>query len=194
MPEWEAKPFVGAVVDLSLFQATLLFGFVLLLAGASLLLKYTSVSAVARSFPRSKNAGYLLMGLAMAWTLWRVTQLGPADYGDFKRYIFIGFLVLGGLAFKYAPDFLSVRALTILYLLAADRLLDAAWMRYEESLRLFLVAAVYVGIALAIYLAYAPYRMRDFFSWLFAVDSRAKRFAVFLAAFGLVISGVAFAY
>lgn len=179
---------------MTLFQATLLFGLALLAAGGILLLKYNSASALARGFPRSRQAGIALMVAAMGVTLWKVAHLGAADYGDYKRYILIGFLVLGALAFKHAADFLSVRAATILFLLAADSLLDAAWMRYDEPLRLLLVAAVYLGIGLSLYLAYAPYRLRDFFGWLFFVESRAKKFAMALVVYGVLLGGVAFAY
>lgn len=181
-------------MQLSLFQATLLFGLILLGAGASLLLKYRPVAAVARGFPRSGQAGVLLMILAMGWTAWKVWNLGSADYGDFKQFILIGFGVLGLLSFKYAPDFLSVRAATILYLYFADMILDSAWMQYAEPLRLFLVTPVYIGVALALYLAYAPFRLRDFFTWLFAADARAKRLASVVAGYGVLLSGIAFAY
>lgn len=181
-------------MEFSLFQATLFFGLVLLAVGVGLLFKYKPVSAIARGFPRSEQAGTVLMILAMAWTAWKVVNLGAADYGDFKQYILIGFGVLGALTFKYAPDFLSVRASTILYLYFADMMLSSAWMRYDEPLRLFLVTPVYIGIALSLYLAYAPYRLRDFFTWTFAIDSRAKKLAVFLTVYGVMLSGVAFAY
>lgn len=181
-------------MEFSLFQATLFFGFILLAAGAVLLWKYSTVSAVARGFPRSSQAGTVLMILAMAWTAWKVWNLGPADYGDFKQFILIGFGVLGALTFKYAPDFLSVRASAILYLYFADMLLGGAWMRYDEPLRLLLVAPVYLGIALSLYLAYAPYRLRDFFNWAFARDARARKLAMFLTGYGVLLSGVAFAY
>ncbi len=182
------------VVELSLFQATFLFGIALLLLGGSFLLKYKPASALARSFPRSKQAGIVLMILAMAWTGWRVAHLGAADYGNFKQYILIGFGLLGVLSFRYASDFLSVRASTILFLLAADELLGGAWMRYDQSSRLFMVVPVYLGIALSLYLAYAPFRVRDFFGWLFANDGRAKKFAGVLAVYGLLVSVIAFAY
>lgn len=159
-----------------------------------MLLKYKPVAAIARSFPRSPQAGTVLMIVALAWTGWKVLNLGAADYGDYRQYILIVFGLLGLAAFKYAPDFLSVRASTILYLYLADWLLDAAWMQYAEPLRLVMVAPVYLGIALALYLAYAPYRVRDFFGWLFSLDARAKKLAVFFTCYGVLLTGVAFAY
>lgn len=181
-------------MDLSLTQSTLLFGLLLLAAGGSLLLKYSSVSAIARSFPRSEQAGNVLMALAMIWTGWKVWHLGSMDYGDYKQYILVGFGVLGALSFKYASDFLSVRASVILYLFLADMLVDSAWMRYDEPLRLLMVFPVYVGIALALYLAYAPYRVRDFFAWSFTVDSRAKTLALVATLYGAALLGVAFSF
>lgn len=157
-------------------------------------LKYTSVSAMARAFPRSEKAGNVLMVLAMIWTGWRVWNLGSMDYGDFKEYILIGFGVLGILAFKYAPDFLSVRASTILYLFFANAMVDSAWMHYEEPLRLLMVTPVYIGIALALYLAYAPYRLRDFFGWAFANEGRGKALAIGFTLYGALLCGVAFSF
>ena len=159
-----------------------------------MLFKYTPVSAMMRGFPRSGQAGKVLMILAMAWTGWKVWNLGSMDYGDYKQYILIGFGILGALSFKYASDFLSVRASCILYLFFADILVDSAWMRYEEPLRLLMVTPVYIGIALALYLAYAPYRLRDFFGWLFASPSRAKLFSVLLSGYGAVLAGIAFSF
>lgn len=181
-------------MELSLTQSTLFFGLILLAAGGSLLLKYSSVSAMARSFPRSDQAGKVLMILAMAWTGWKVWHLGSMDYGDYKQYILIGFGILGALSFKYASDFLSVRASTILYLFFADMLVNSAWMQYDKPLRLLLVFPVYAGIALSLYLAYAPYRLRDFFTLIFAQPSRAKGLAALVAVYGLVLSGVAFSF
>lgn len=181
-------------MELSLTQSTLLFGLSLLAIGGSLLLKYTSVSAIARGFPRSDQAGKVLMILAMIWTGWKVLHLGSMDYGDYKQYILVAFGVLGALSFKYASDFLSVRASSVLYLFFADMFVDSAWMRYEEPLRLLLVTPVYIGIALALYLAYAPYRLRDFFSWTFAQPLRAKGLALIASLYGAVLCGIAFSF
>ena len=106
----------------------------------------------------------------------------------------MGSILLGALSFKYAADFLSVRASCILYLFFADILVGSAWMRYEEPLRLLMVVPVYIGIALALYFAYAPYRVRDFFAWAFAREARGKRLAMVAAGYGLLLSGVAFTF
>ena len=180
-------------MQLTLFSATLLSGLVLLGIGLAFLLS-DPFNAMIKGFPRSKIAAYVTMGIGGVWILFRVTQLGEADYGNFKQYIFIGFLVLGVGAFKYAPDFLSVRGACIIFLLIADLLLGAAFGVYEAPLRLFLVTPVFIGIAVSLYLAYAPYRVRDVLSWLFAGAGRMKLLGILIALYGGLLSGVAFAY
>ena len=56
------------------------------------------------------------------------------------------------------------------------------------------VTAVYVALGLAIWLGAQPYRLRDFFSWLFARPGRARGVGGALAGYGLILCGVAFSY
>ncbi|MCH6257576.1 hypothetical protein MLD52_13525 [Puniceicoccaceae bacterium K14] len=181
-------------MQLSLFQATFFVGIVFLAFGVSLLLNLNSVSALLRSFPRSRRAAYVTMIIGGAWTLYGVTQLGEADFGNFKQYIFIGFLLIGIGAFKYSPDFLSVRGACIIYLLMAYVLLQPAYMQYEKPLRLLMVTPVYMGIALSVYLAHSPFRVRDFFNWLFLGSGRTRIFGLAFAGYGALLSGVAFSF
>lgn len=181
-------------MELSLFQATFFLGFVFLAFGLALLTNISSVSALLRAFPRSRRAAYVTMALGGGWALYGVTQLGEADFGNFKQYIFAGFVVIGIGAFKYSPDFLSVRGSCIVYLLLAHVLLEPAYMQYDQPLRLLMVTPVYIGIALAIYLALSPFRVRDFFNWLFIGNARAKSLGILFAGYGLLLGGVAFAF
>jgi hypothetical protein len=92
------------------------------------------------------------------------------------------------------PDFLAVRGLAVLMLLGAMPLLDAAYMEYDHPQRLFMVSAVYVGIALAIYLGASPFRLRDFFEWLFQRPMRGRILGGVLAGYGVLLAVVAFTY
>lgn len=179
---------------MSLFFATFLTALILLVCGAVLIWNGPMVGAVARRFPRSQRAAYVTMGLGAAWTLYRVTQLGEADFGSYRTQIFIGFLALTILAFRFVPDFLSVRGLCVLILLSSDVLLTAAYMRYEEPARLFLVSLVYAMILLALYLAVSPFRVRDFFQWMFARNNRARAVGAVVSMYGLVLLGAAISY
>lgn len=181
---------------MSLFLATLLPGLFLAALGTLLLWNNSVVAATARAFPRSNRASWVLFGLGAVWFVWRISVLGEADLIFFKspRPVMIAFAVLAVLAFLYMPDFLAVRGLSILVLLAAEPLLTAAYMEYGHPQRLLMVTAVYVALTAALYLAAAPYRLRDFFEWLFLRPARPRLLGGFLLAYGLVTTAAAFTY
>lgn len=179
---------------MSLFLSTFLTGIVLIAAGAPLLWNGKAVAPLLRSFPRSRRAAYVTMTLAAVWTLYRITQLGDADFGRYKNILLIVFGLLAVLSFRYVPDFLAVRGTSALMLLSADVLLTSAYMQYDLPQRLFLVILVYVGIFLALYLAVAPYRARDFLNWLFSTSGRPRALSMTLAACGLVLVVISLTY
>lgn len=179
---------------MSLTVATLIPGIALLLLGVLLLAGHSAFVAACKAMPRSNAATIFFFGGASLWFLARVWTLSEADFGEYRVWLFIGFAAVALLSFKYVPDFLAVRGLAALMLLAASPLLDAAYMDYQHPQRTLMVGAVYVGIALAIYLGAAPFRLRDFLGWLFARPNRARMLGGALAAYGLVLAVVAFTY
>jgi len=181
---------------MSLFLATLLPGLFLAALGILLLWNNPMVGSMARSLPRSNRAAWLFFGAAAAWFLLRISHLGESDLIFFKtpQPVMLGFGVLALLAFFYTPDFLSVRGLSVLMLLVAEPLLYAAYMEYQYPQRLLMVTAVYIGIALALYLAAAPYRLRDFFEWLFFRPARPRVLGAIVLVYGLVTAAAAFTY
>jgi hypothetical protein len=181
---------------MSLFLATLLPGLFLALLGALLLWNDPRVAAFAKSLPRSQRGAWVFFGGGAVWFLWRISRLGEADLIFFSTptVVMIGFGALALLAFFYAPDFLAVRGLCLLMLLAAEPLLYAAYMEWTHPQRLLMVSAVYLGLLLALYLAAAPYRLRDFFGWLFPVPSRVRLLGGLLLFYGLATGAAAFTY
>ncbi len=181
---------------MSLFLATLLPGLFLALLGALLLWNDPRIGASARAVPRSKSGAWLFFGAGSAWFLWRLSLLGESDLIFFKtpQPVMLGFAVLAVLAFIYTPDFLAVRGLCVLMLLAAEPLLYAAYMEYQHPQRLLMVVAVYTALTAALYLAAAPYRLRDFFDWLFRTPGRTRLAGALLLFYGLATSAVAFTY
>lgn len=181
---------------MSLFLATLLPGLFLALLGATLLWNNSFVGSTAKALPRSTRGAWLFFGAGAGWFIWRCAQLNESDLIFFKTPgpVMIAFGVLAGLAFRYTPDFLAVRGLCVLMLLAAEPLLYAAYMEYDHPQRLMMVTAVYLGLALALYLAAAPYRLRDFFEWLFQRPARTRLVGAILLSYGLGTAAVAFTY
>jgi hypothetical protein len=181
---------------MSLFLATLLPGLFLALLGILLLWNNPVIASVARTFPRSSRAAWLLFGVGSAWFLWRLSHLGESDLIFFKtpQPVMLGFGILSVLAFIYTPDFLAVRGLCVLMLLVAEPLLYAAYMEYQHPQRLLMVSAVYVSLGLALYLAASPFRLRDFFDWLFRQPSRPRLIGAILLSYGLATAAAAFTY
>jgi len=59
---------------------------------------------------------------------------------------------------------------------------------------LLMVSAVYLGLGLALYLAAAPYRLRDFLEWLFQQPARVRLVGAILLSYGLATAAAAFTY
>lgn len=181
---------------MSLFLATLLTGLLLATLGGLLVWNDPRVAAAAQALPRSRRAAWVLFGGGTAWFLGRVAQLGEADLIFFQQPtpVLLAFGLLAVLAFIYAPDFLAVRGLCVLVLLAAEPVLQAAYMEWQHPQRLVMVGVVYVALALALYLAASPFRLRDGFAWLFQRPARARGLGAALLAYGLVLVATAFTY
>ncbi len=179
---------------MSLFLATLLVGFVWLLFGAVLAADTAVVRSTLRAFPRSMTAAYVLFGGAAAWFLSRVAVLSEADFGQFRIPLFVGFAAVAVLSFFYVAEFLAVRGLAALILLAAGPLLQTAYGEYDIPLRLFMVTAIFVALTAALWLGAQPYRLRDVIEWVQRVPGRARLVGSSLVVYGLLLVGVAFTY
>ena len=179
---------------MSLQIATLIPGLLLLALGLPLLLNSSGYVAMLKSFPRSTAAAYLFFGVGAAWFLYAIWHLSPADFGEYRTYLFIGFLLVAALSFKCVPDFLAVRGLATVILMGAMPLLDAGYMNFEHAQIFLYKIAVYLAIAAAIWLGAQPWRLRDFFGWLFAQPGRTRGVGSALAGYGLLLAIVAFTY
>ncbi len=178
---------------MSLFLATLLTGLLLCVLGVLFLLHHPVVIAALRALPRSPVATLVLFGGGLLWFLVRVANMGDADriIGASNVPWVIAFAVLGVLSIKFVPDFLAVRGLSILLLLAASPVLDASFMNFEPQVYPLNVLA-YLAIIAALYLAAVPYRLRDFLQWLFAAPARARGFGAGLLLYGILLNVMAF--
>jgi len=179
---------------MSLFLATLLPGLFLVLLGLPLLLGNAGAASLLKSLPRSPSAAWIFFGGGAVWFLYNVWHLSMADFGEYHVLLCFAFGAIALLAFKCVPDFLAVRGVSVLMLLSATPLLNAAYMEYDHRQSRFMVTLVYVGIALALWTGAQPWRARDFLSWLFARPGRSRGFGGLLAVYGLLLCGLAFTY
>ncbi len=180
---------------MSLFTVTLSAAILLIALGAALLWSGALVERAARGFPRSTIAAVVFFGGGGLWFLRELSELGPADFGDYKQILILVFAAVGLGAFFVAKDFLAVRGVAVLALLAARPTLDASMVYTPppES-RVVLNGIVYVAIALAIWLGAAPYYARDIIAWLYAKRGRARALGAICLAYGIVLAVLAAGY
>ncbi len=144
---------------------------------------------LAFKFLRSPRAAVALFGAGIVWFVLILLNLSEADFGNYKFILIAIFGGAGLLAFKYLPDFLSVRGLSVVMLLALREFIDSAYM-LDIPARLTMVAIAYVLVVAFIYFGCLPYRMRDLFEWLWQKSSRVKSFGglFILAALSMYVS------
>jgi len=90
------------------------------------------------------------------------------DLGEFSQYrtwLQIGVPIAFVLTLTFVDEFLAVRALGMLALLAAEPILSAAFLRPEVT-RLLLVLLAYIWLTLGLFWVGMPYVLRDQIHWL----------------------------
>lgn len=68
-------------------------------------------------------------GRRFVYGIW---HLSPADFGEYRKILFVAFAAIAALSFWCVPDFLAVRGGCVLVLMGAMPLLDAAYMEYDK--------------------------------------------------------------
>ncbi|CAN5315813.1 hypothetical protein BH20VER2_BH20VER2_00660 [soil metagenome] len=152
------------IYELSLRTAGLLAGVFLLLLTLPGLLLPGPVREWWRKLPRSRGAGVVLLSIAFGWSLWLLATMEMGEFSGFRRPLLIALPIGFVLVLRFVNEFLAVRALGILLLLAAEPLLEAALLRYEMS-RLLVTALAYVLIVKGMFWVTMPYLMRDHIAW-----------------------------
>jgi hypothetical protein len=151
------------IYHLSLQTAGIIAGVLLVLFSLPGLIK-PSLASVAQKFPRSHIAGVILLTICLVWTFWLLATIQMGEFSAFRRPLLIALPIGYGLVLRFVGEFLAVRALGILCLLAAEPLLDAAFLRYEPS-RLLVTVLAYLLIVAGLFWVAIPYVLRDQINW-----------------------------
>ena len=179
------------IYHLSLHTAGMIAGFFLILVGFIGLVKPDSANAIQR-FPRSRVAGIVLLTICLAWTFLLLATIQMGEFSSFRRPLLIALPIGYVLALRFVDEFLAVRALGILCLLAAEPLLDAAFLRYETS-RLLVTVFAYLLIVAGLFWVTMPYLLRDQINWSARTVFRWRSLHAIAFCYGAVILGFAFA-
>src|SRR5437867_9080425 len=151
------------IYHLSLQTAGIIAGAFLILMSLPGLFK-PDLANVAERFPRSRVAGVILLTVCLLWTFWLLATIQMGEFSSFRRPLLIALPIGYVLVLRFVDEFLAVRALGILCLLAAEPLLDAAFLRYETS-RLLITVFAYLLIVAGLFWVAIPYVLRDQINW-----------------------------
>jgi len=178
------------IYHLSLHSAGIVAGAFLIVVALIGLIKPDFAHTVQR-FPRSRVAGVALLTICLAWSFWLLDTIQMGEFSGFRRPLLIALPIGYVLALMFVDEFLAVRALGILCLLAAQPLLDAAFLRPEMS-RLLVTVFAYLLIIAGLFWVAIPYVLRDQINWSTRSVSRWRCLHAVALIYGGVILGYTF--
>ena len=152
------------IYHLSLQTAGLIAGLFLLLVSMPGLISPDLSRGFAQRLPRSRVAGFILLTVDLFWSLWLLATMEMGEFSGFRRPLLIILPIGFFLVLRFVDEFLAVRALGILFLLAAEPLLNAAFLRTETS-RLLVTVFAYLLIVVGLFWVTMPYLLRDQINW-----------------------------
>jgi hypothetical protein len=135
-------------------------GLLLFISHALGLIKPFATINFVRAFPRSRVAGTVLLLFAAVWSFLLVTNIDLGEFSRLRGLMLLGIVIGALLSWLYVEEFLAVRSLGMLLLLASEPILESCALRIEES-RLLLVSLAYAWIIAGLFFVGMPYLLRD---------------------------------
>jgi hypothetical protein len=143
-----------------------------------------------KKFPRNTALGVLFMLAGTGWFVWNLATTDISDFAEFRPLMLLGFVVIGVGSCFFVRDYLPVRGLAVLMLLAADLVLDV--QRWHPSpLKNLVTVWMYGWIVLAMWVTVAPWRVRDWIAWLGVSETRVRLLGLGGLAWGGLITAMA---
>jgi len=159
-----------------------------------MLVKPAQVQGFLQKFPRHPWLGQGILGVGLAWFWLLIAPQGlgtlsalAMDLGEFNgakpllQWLVPLSLVLVTLSVR---DFLAVRALGLLGLMAASPLLEAAFLK-EPASRLLVPVFAYAMLTASMFWVGMPYLFRDAVSWVSASPQRWTAMALAGLGYGI---------
>lgn len=179
---------------LSLYTVGLVLAVWLIAVHALMLAKPVMVQGFLKRFPRNQLLGQILLvvGLAWFWLLIAPENMGlisslAMDLGEFngaKPLLRILVPVSMFLVATSVRDFLAVRALGVVGLMAASPLLEGAFLKDPMS-RLLVPIYAYALLTASMFWVGMPYLFRDAVNWATAKSSRWTLLSIAGLAYGV---------
>jgi len=173
------------IYQLSLRAAGILVGLLLLVLGGFGLLSPGFFQSAAKQLPRSRIAGIVLLTIALIWSVWLLATIEMGEFASFRRPLLIALPIGYVLVIRFVDEFLAVRALGILCLLAAEPLIDAAFLRYGLS-RLVVTVFAYILVIAGLFWVTMPYLLRDQINWTLTSNTRWRLVNGVVLVYGVI--------
>jgi hypothetical protein len=179
------------IYDFSLQTVGIIAGIALIVLSLPGLFMPAPIQNWCKRFPRSGIAGVVLLTVALVWSFWLLSTMEMGEFSSFRKPLLILLPIGYVLVIRFVEEFLAVRALGILCLLAAEPVLEAAFFRYETS-RLFLTVLAYLMIVAGLFWVTMPYLLRDQIDWSARSNTRWRVMHGFAAAYGVILLACSF--
>jgi len=188
---------------LSLFTVGILLAVALIAVHSLMLAKPALVQSWLKLFPRQQVLGQILLGIGLGWfwlliapeNMGLISSLAM-DLGEFNgakpvlRILVPVALVLVSISVR---DFLAVRALGVLGLMAASPMLEAAFLK-DPSSRLLVPIYAYALLTASMFCVGMPYLFRDAVNWVSAESKRWTFLSLAGLSYGVTMLVCAFAF
>jgi hypothetical protein len=174
------------IYNLPLQFTGLAAGIVLIVAHAAALLGNEGAIRFVKALPRSRAVATVLLSIAAVWAFWMVKDLDLGEFSPLRRLMLIGIVAGAVLSWFFVEEFLSVRALGMILLLAAEPLLESAVLRDEPS-RILLTVLAYAWASAGLVFVGMPFALRDVIGWCSANPIRWKLSCLAGIAYGVAL-------
>ncbi|WAC19768.1 hypothetical protein OVA24_00050 [Luteolibacter sp. SL250] len=189
--------------NLPLFGTGLVLAFWLIAVHSWMLLKPAAAQSFLKQFPRNPFLGQILLGIGLCWFWLLIAPPGMGklsalsmelgEFNNVKPFLGIAVPVAIFLVSYSVRDFLAVRALGVVGLMAASPLLESAFLRDPAS-RLLIPIYAYALLTASLFWVGMPYLFRDAVTWITADQKRWKVASTAGLAYGVATLVCAFAF
>ena len=156
-----------------------------------MVLQSTAAIDFFKKFPRNTALGRVLMTIGLAWFWLLVIDYGGLemelnDFNGLKPILLFVVPIVGFFIIKDVKEFLAVRGLGVVMLMAAAPLLAAAWQKPNEF-QILIPLYAYAMIIKGLFCVGMPYYLRDTINWATATPSRFRFLSLAGLAYGLAV-------
>ncbi len=164
----------------------------LILSHLWMLVKADDAMDFLKKFPRNHTAGTILMAIGMLWFWLLVAPFKSPiamDLGEFngtKNILLVTVPVVAYLMITNVKEFLAVRGLGVVALMAAAPLLAAAFQEPATG-KLLIPIFAYAMLTTGLFFVGMPYLMRDGITWATASAGRFKLLTLGGLGYGIAV-------